>query len=230
VAAHPNGVAALFGKMQRAERGSKMSLHRHLRAGLVGISLLAGTIACGMPDFSSEPPADFSGATMMLEDLPDGFESLPPSDIGLTEAVGTSEGIDPINLFYFQYLGGDEFQVVYGFTGWIASTPSQAATSAQLEDGEAYRESLVSSLEFDTVGTPEAMDISVGDVSQSMRVLVSNEDGEFYVEAVGFMQGAAFSQIFSLYPSDIAPTITLADAAQALAARVAAVLAAEATE
>ena len=167
-----------------------------------------------LPTETAEPLA-----LLVLEDLPPGFESVPPEEFGLQEGQVFAEGFTIGNAFAF--VEPTSFEVVFGFTMPLVRRLDQVGFDAALERPELLIEGFVAGLGetgYEDVLVLEGMD-QIGDKSNGIGLVMLVDPVAFQVEMIIFRKGELGAFLMQMYFQGEQPLAVARGLAETMAAR-----------
>ncbi len=185
------------------------------------------------PTPAPTPLPDLSEATLNLQDLPKGFEPLPPGErppLLITATAFLSETISSsgrlYNLTGFRYPGIRTPEIVLSYLLFPLSPEEQVSLNARLADPPLVLRMALESL---TGGRVSALEVlpemdDLGDASAAVSARGTLEEQSWRLEVAMVQRGAAFAYVLVAYPEGKKPPITLREAAELLDERVRAAL------
>jgi len=156
---------------------------------------------------------------LRLEDLPPGFESVPPEDFGLQEGQEFAEGFTIGNAF--AYVEPTNFEVVFGFTMPLERRLDQVGFDVALDRPEVLIEAFVAGLGetgYEEVAVLEGMD-QIGDKSNGIGLVMFVDPLAFQVEMIIFRKGELGAFLMLMYFEGEQPQTSIRALAEAMAAR-----------
>lgn len=170
---------------------------------------------------STPPPTETAEplALLVLEDLPPGFESVPPEEFGLQEGQEFAEGFTIGNAFAF--VEPTSFEVIFGFTMPLERRLDQVGFDAALERPELLIEGIVVGMGetgYEDVSVLEGMD-QVGDKSNGIGLVMSIDPLAFQVEMIVFRKGELGAFLMRMYFQGEQPSTVIRELAESMAAR-----------
>jgi len=185
------------------------------------------------PTPSPTPLPDLSGATLGLEDLPKGFEPLPPEErppLSITATAFLSETVSSsgriYNLTGFRYPGTRTPEIVLSYLLFPLSREEQGRLDARLADPPSALRMALESLGGGRVTVLEVLSgmDDLGDASVGVAARGTLEGGNWRLEVAMVRRGAAFAYVLVAYPEGEKPPVDLRKAAERLDAQVRAAL------
>jgi len=167
-----------------------------------------------LPTETAEPLA-----LLGVEDLPPGFESVPPEDFGLEEGQEFAEGFTIGNAFAF--VEPTSFEVIFGFTMPLERRLDQVGFDVALERPEVLIEAFVAGLGetgYEEVAVLEGMD-QIGDKSNGIGLVMFIDPLAFQVEMVIFRKGELGAFLMLMYFQGEQPSTVARELAETMAAR-----------
>jgi len=171
-----------------------------------------------LPSETAEPLA-----LLVLEDLPPGFESVPPEDFGLEEGQEFAEGFTVGNAFAF--VEPTSFQVIFGFTMPLERRLDQVGFDVALDRPEVLIEAFVAGLGetgYEDVAVLEGMD-QIGDKSNGIGLVMFIDPLAFQVEMIIFRKAELGAFLMLMYFEGEQPLTAARELAETMAARAPAV-------
>lgn len=158
-------------------------------------------------------------ALLRLEDLPDGFESVPPAEFGLEEGQTFAEGITIGDAF--AYIEPNRFEVIFGFTMALPQRLDQVGFDAGLERPEVLIDGLVAgmgSTEYRDVEVLEGVD-QIGDKSSGIGLVVVSDPIALQMDMLIFRKGALGAFLVLMYFEGEQPLTSVLGLAETMAGR-----------
>lgn len=164
---------------------------------------------------------DWSAWTLMLDDLPEGFEEIPQEEINLTayEILFGSEA-EFATVFGFIYRPGiaDDPDTVTGYTVYLPTGDQRFAFSLGLDQIELLLDSIIESLNVEEVFDREELTRvgEIGDASVGLSIFARIDNIDWQIQMVIFRSDEAGAVVMVRYQDDNSPLMKVEDAAAAL--------------
>lgn len=190
---------------------------------LTALIIAAGVGCAAEEDIITTPPPDFASLTVLApEDLPEGFVVIPPDEFDYSEAgLEIAREMSPASTFGLWRLERrQDFEIIYGYAGWISSANYRAKVALLLNDEAAFQEAFVKGLEFDEMGAPVALTAEAGELSRAVGVDAVLDNEIYFIETVGFLRGNVYVSIYNMYHLGGSPGVSLGEIASAADRRI----------
>ena len=169
---------------------------------------------------TSTPLPDLSEAVLTLEDLPEGFEAIRPTEFGFT-----TESFQQVNLAVkslFAFFNREQFTFVMGFTVLMPTPVQQAIFDIALQDPKLVVESVLQGLgQLDLSGL-EGLDglPPIGNTSTGLTGIVTANGLPLRLDIVVFRRDEGGAVALVLYADGTTPAVSVGEAAAKLDERV----------
>ncbi|HSB91437.1 MAG TPA: hypothetical protein VLD63_15585 [Anaerolineales bacterium] len=163
---------------------------------------------------------DLDRAGLRTEDLPAGFESFQPADIGLNSALLRDAGLDPWTTFGFRH--PSRFQFVVGFASWLPVPTSREAFDSMVRAPEPLARALLAGA---GASAPQGIRPMTGleDLADSAGAVTADflyAGVWFRADLVLFRQGSVGALLLVGYPAWDRPLMATTALAELFQARV----------
>lgn len=176
------------------------------------------------PTATPTPLPDISRAVVKLDDLPSGFEEIPPEELGLTNEALSGEEFQAETLFAF--LEPDRLEFVIGSTTLLLTRLEQAGFDIALARPEALTDSFVEGFgATDIVEQAELDQMSgIGDASAGSTVVARVQNLPMRIDVAVFRRDIVGAFVVAMYLDGDEPVVTVEEVARRLDARIVEVL------
>jgi hypothetical protein len=177
------------------------------------------------PRPTPEETPDWSAWTLLLDDIPEGFEEIPQEEINATayEILFGSEA-EFATVFGFIYRPGiaDDPDTITGYTVYLPTGDQRFAFSSGLDQIELLLDSIIESLNVEEVFDREELSRvgDIGDASIGLSIFVRIDNVDWQIQMVIFRSDEAGAVVMVRYQDDNSPLMLVEDAAAALNRRI----------
>ncbi len=180
------------------------------------------------PTVTPTPGPDLSEAVLTLEDLPPGFEAIPPDEFGFTKEDLSQEDFTVEETFIF--MEAEHFELIMGFTTLVSTRIEQAGFDAGLRRSDFLMGAFIEGMgEADILEEEELSGLDdIGDASGGWTVVADMEGIPMRIDTVAFRRDIVGVFIFVMYIDGDVPVVPVGDVARKLDDRVIEVLASSA--
>ena len=172
------------------------------------------------PTITPTPLPDLSGVVLTLEDLPPGFEEIPPEELGFTAEALSSEEFTVESVFTFMQV--EPLGFIMGFTTLITSTVDQLSFDIALTQPEFLMEALISGMEpLDIQDQRELPGLAVyGDASAGLTLATDIGGIVMRMDLAVLRRDIVGAFLISMYIDRDTPTITIDEIASKMDGRI----------
>jgi copper transport protein len=160
-----------------------------------------------------------SNITVQLADLPSGFSTFPPRNLGLIPGSPLNNGtvIDSS----FAFTAEDQFELVWGFVSFVETDEQKDAFDARLNMTD-LTNFISTGLQAESVESLSALPIpeTLGEASSGVTAIFISNGIQARVEGLAFRQGDIGAYLFLMYDDNEQATIAIDNLAQILADRM----------
>ena len=176
------------------------------------------------PTITPTPLPDMSGVVLVLEDLPPGFEEVPPEEFGFTSEDLSSDAFTVENVFTFMQV--EPLGLVMGFTTLVTSTVDQLSFDVALTQPEFLMEALIGGMESsDIQDQRELPGLAVyGDTSAGLTLATDLGGIVMRMDLAVLRRDVVGAFLISMYIDGNIPTITIDEIASKMDQRIIEVL------
>ena len=163
------------------------------------------------PTQTPTPPPDISGARILLEDLPAGFEELTPEEFGMNVSDLSNDEFQPEDIFI--YLNSRNFQLVLGFNILLTDRLDRIGFDTFLNTPEMMAESFLSGMGSEDVRNQkvlEGMD-EIGDERIAMGMETDVEGIAMTMNILMLRRDIVGGMIVTMYLAGKDPSISIKD-------------------
>ena len=166
------------------------------------------------------PLADLSDVVLTLDDLPPGFEVVPPEEMGISKESLSQEDFVVESLFVF--LEAESFEFVMGFTTLLPTRLEQVGFDVGLSQPDFVMDSFIEGMGVTEVlekdELPDLKDI--GDASTGLTVAVDMDGIPLRMDVVVFRTELVGAFVVAMYLDGEEPVVTVDVLAEKLDARI----------
>lgn len=167
---------------------------------------------------TEEQLPDLSDVIITLQDLPSGFEEIPPATFGLTKET-MNQGLFKVESL-FAFLDSNNFEIIMGFTSLLPTKIDQAGFDLSLGQPDFLLDMFIGGMgEVDILEKGEITGLdNIGDKSVALTV-VANVEGSpapMRIDLVVFRRDKVGAFIFVMYLEDKIPPAKIGDVANKL--------------
>ena len=172
------------------------------------------------PSPTPTPLPDLSNVVLTLEDLPSGFEAMPPVELGFTEEDLSQDGFTVESLFVF--LEAEHFELVMGLTALVATRLEQAGFDVALRQPDFVLDSLIGGMgATDILEQKDLPDLDdIGDASVGVTVAADMEGIPMRMDIVPFRRDVVGAFILVMYIDGDVPIVPIGDVARMFDERI----------
>lgn len=172
------------------------------------------------PTDTPPPLADLSEITLTLDDLPAGFQEMPPADMGLSQDGLSQGGLKVQSLFTF--LEPKHFEILMGFTSLLSTQLEQSGFDLSLRQPDLLTESLIKGMGTTTILEKKPLtDVGdIGDASTGITVVADMQGIPMRIDVVVFRRGNAGAFLILMYRDKETPLISAGNVARKLSAKL----------
>lgn len=161
---------------------------------------------------------DLSDAIITLQDLPSGFEEIPPAEFGLTKET-MSQGLFKVESL-FTFLDAEHFEIIMGFTTLLPTKIDQSGFDLSLGQPDFLLNMFIEGMgEFDILEKGEITGLdNIGDKSVGLTV-VANVEGSpapMRIDLAVFRRDKVGAFILAMYLEGKIPPAKIGDVANKL--------------
>jgi hypothetical protein len=177
------------------------------------------------PRPTPEETPDWSSWTLMLDDIPEGFEEIPQEEINATayEILFGSE-TEFATVFGYIYRPGiaDDPDTITGYTVYLPTGDQRFQFSSGLDQVELLLDSIIESLNVEELFDREELSRvgEIGDASVGLSIFARIDNIDWQIEMVIFRSEEAGAVVMVRYQDDNSPIVLVEDAATALNRRI----------
>ena len=161
---------------------------------------------------------------LTLEDLPSGFEAMPPAEFGFTKEDLSQDDFTVESLFAF--LEAEHFELVMGFTTLVPTKLEQAGFDVALRQPDFLLDSVIGGM--GTTDILEQNDLpdfdDICDASAGVTVAVDMEGIPMRMDIVAFRRDVVGAFVFVMYIDGDVPIVPIGDVTRKFDERIVEVL------
>jgi hypothetical protein len=157
-----------------------------------------------------------SEVILRLEDLPDGFQPMPQSELAALKQELSQDDFQVENVFAF--MEQQQFELIMGITTTIADPQERSQFDAALSQPQLLRELLTQGLDDTEVLDERPLTglQNIGDVAAGVSMKVNLEDIPARLEILAFRNADLGAFVFVMYLDGAQPVVPIADVARIL--------------
>jgi hypothetical protein len=163
------------------------------------------------PTLTPAPKPDMSAAVLSLDDLPEGFEEVSPSELGINLEDLATEGLQPEHLFMF--IKPEPLQLVFGVNLLLASGSQRVLFDVGISQPDIVLPEIVRTVDAENVRGERALtDLEdIGDTRLGMTMVATMEGIPFQVDILVLRRGSIGAYLYSMVIEGQKPNISLHD-------------------
>jgi hypothetical protein len=176
------------------------------------------------PPPTPTPMPDFSGARLILEDFPSGFQEVHPSELGLEQIISNTNYLATIG---FGFVNTAQFENVIGYTLVLPGAAEQKQLDAELTEPRLMLDAVVEGL-----AGPKLLERSslnnlgtIGDRSVASTLVADMDILQPRIDIVTFRRGPVMGIVGIIYLDGEAPPVKIDELARKLDSRIVEILA-----
>jgi len=163
------------------------------------------------PTFTPTPEPELSMPRITVDDLPPGFEDIPPEELGMDTSSFSDEDFQVEEVFVF--VNSNDFQMIFGFNFFLTSRLDRVSFDVDVNRPESTMGSFVEGIGAENVQDQKILDgfEDVGDTQVAMTMLADLEGIPIRLDVLTFRRESMGTMVMSMTFEGETPNISLHD-------------------
>lgn len=163
------------------------------------------------PTLTPTPEPELSIPRITLDDLPSGFEEVPPEELGMDESSFSDDNLKVEEVFVF--VNSTNFQMIFGFTFFLNNSLDRVSFDVDVNQPESTMGSFVEGIGAENVKDQKILNgfEDVGNTQVAMTMVADLEGIPIRLDVLTFRRDTMGTMFMSMTIEGETPNITLHD-------------------